>query len=422
MTDLEKWIEAALTVADTTGMKDAEIIPTWPSDVAGFYPTLTIGALREWQAGRSQGGDTSSHKAWKVTGGYYADTLHFSLEDARGTAERSNEAAELDGGSHYRPAKIVYLITDPTRQGDEMEPVARVTVSESPGGYCGAHVGIEWLNQNRVIEGDLLYRGKPPAPTQGEAPDGSKKVMACPGCDTEWENPGRSDGLCNDCACQTQVGVMQGLELAANHIERKADNYDREHGITDPYTGTREYPGDGADYYREMMELAEEVRALTTPGNADTAHTDDAAVDRFADAMKAKLAKKRGEGRGGWEDEQVCPPGMLQQMLVNHLEKGDPVDIGNFAMMIWNRGECCNADTGEAWISSENHKGMRISAEGVLGRVRGQLKFGAQEMLKHLEAMAEAFYSGNVRAVDQFLQTWDLDDKRPTPPAAQGEE
>lgn len=57
MSDLEKWIEAALTVADTTGMKDAEIIPTWPSDVAGFYPTLTIGALREWQAARSQGGE-----------------------------------------------------------------------------------------------------------------------------------------------------------------------------------------------------------------------------------------------------------------------------------------------------------------------------------------------------------------------------
>ncbi|MDC8456905.1 hypothetical protein [Marinobacter sp. DS40M6] len=49
MTDLEKWIEAALTVANTTGMKDSEIIPTWPSDVAGFYPTLTIGALRAWK-------------------------------------------------------------------------------------------------------------------------------------------------------------------------------------------------------------------------------------------------------------------------------------------------------------------------------------------------------------------------------------
>ncbi len=75
---------------------------------------------------------------------------------------------------------------------------------------------------------------------------------------------------------------------------------------------------------------------------------------------------------------------------------------------------------GNEWMLTETHTGMRISAEGVLGRVRGQLKFGAQEMLKHLEAMAESFYSGNVKAVDQFLQTWDLDDKRPQPPAQEG--
>ena len=66
---------------------------------------------------------------------------------------------------------------------------------------------------------------------------------------------------------------------------------------------------------------------------------DDLAVDRFAAAMKLKLAKKREDGRGGWEDPGACPPGMLQQMLAEHLAKGDPIDIGNFAMMIWNRGE-----------------------------------------------------------------------------------
>lgn len=48
-------------------------------------------------------------EAWKVTGGYYNDTLHFSLESAEAAAERSNEAAELDGGSHLRPARIVAL-------------------------------------------------------------------------------------------------------------------------------------------------------------------------------------------------------------------------------------------------------------------------------------------------------------------------
>lgn len=70
-----------------------------------------------------------------------------------------------------------------------------------------------------------------------------------------------------------------------------------------------------------------------------TQHPDDIAVDRFAAAMKAKLAQKRAEGRGGWDNTTQCPPGRLQQMLINHISKGDPIDVGNFAMMIWNRSE-----------------------------------------------------------------------------------
>ena len=68
-------------------------------------------------------------------------------------------------------------------------------------------------------------------------------------------------------------------------------------------------------------------------------HIDDIAVDRFAEAMKQKLAKQRQKGYGGWNDKELCPDGRLQKYLVVHLGKGDPVDVGNFAMMIWNRGE-----------------------------------------------------------------------------------
>tara|TARA_R110001606_G_scaffold131790_1_gene267770 strand:+ start:149 stop:982 length:834 start_codon:yes stop_codon:yes gene_type:complete len=60
-----------------------------------------------------------------------------------------------------------------------------------------------------------------------------------------------------------------------------------------------------------------------------------------------------------------------------------------------------------------NHNGMRIDASGVLGRVGGQLKLGAREMLKHLEQMAEQFYAGDLTAVDEFLQLFCLDQKRP---------
>lgn len=65
-------------------------------------------------------------------------------------------------------------------------------------------------------------------------------------------------------------------------------------------------------------------------------HPDDDAVDAFAAAMKAKLAKKRAEGYGGWEQPST-PPERLAQLLLDHLKKGDPVDIGNFAMMLFHR-------------------------------------------------------------------------------------
>lgn len=68
-------------------------------------------------------------------------------------------------------------------------------------------------------------------------------------------------------------------------------------------------------------------------------HPDDVAVDQFAVAMKTKLAQKRAEGRGGWEDKAQCSQDRLSLMLRGHVAKGDPVDVANFAMMLHQRGE-----------------------------------------------------------------------------------
>lgn len=83
------------------------------------------------------------------------------------------------------------------------------------------------------------------------------------------------------------------------------------------------------------------ARAALAPPAASpaTEHPDDLAVDRFAAAMKAKLAKKRAEGRGGWEDKDDCSNAFLSKLLREHIDKGDPVDVGNLAMMIHQRGE-----------------------------------------------------------------------------------
>lgn len=64
------------------------------------------------------------------------------------------------------------------------------------------------------------------------------------------------------------------------------------------------------------------------------------------------------------------------------------------------------------------HTGSRISAEGILGHIRDgryykELNFGCGTMLSHMQEMAIRFYSGDVKAVDEFLQLYDLDEKRP---------
>lgn len=66
-------------------------------------------------------------------------------------------------------------------------------------------------------------------------------------------------------------------------------------------------------------------------------HSDDLAVDRFAQVMKDKLAKSREKGRGGWDNPEVCSVEDLGRMLLEHIGKGDPVDVANFCMMLHER-------------------------------------------------------------------------------------
>lgn len=69
------------------------------------------------------------------------------------------------------------------------------------------------------------------------------------------------------------------------------------------------------------------------------ARLDGCAVDRLADAMKLKLAHKRRQGRGGWRVKEDCTQADLSLMLREHVEKGDPVDVANFCMMLHHRKE-----------------------------------------------------------------------------------
>lgn len=56
------------------------------------------------------------------------------------------------------------------------------------------------------------------------------------------------------------------------------------------------------------------------------------AVEQFEAAMKTKLDIQQKKGYRGWED---CSIEHLQNLLAEHIEKGDMVDVANFACMIW---------------------------------------------------------------------------------------
>lgn len=96
-------------------------------------------------------------------------------------------------------------------------------------------------------------------------------------------------------------------------------------------------------------------------------HPDDLAVDRFAAAMKEKLAAARAKGRGGWDTEDATADG-LSALLRHHVDKGDPRDVANFCMFLHQRGEAITTPqssapvVGEVWRSKIE---MAMLHEGV---------------------------------------------------------
>lgn len=60
-------------------------------------------------------------------------------------------------------------------------------------------------------------------------------------------------------------------------------------------------------------------------------HPDDDAVDTFAGRMRARMSEKRDQGREGWESAGVDELGLK---LLRSIADGDPIDVGNYAMMI----------------------------------------------------------------------------------------
>jgi hypothetical protein len=137
-------------------------------------------------------------------------------------------------------------------------------------------------------------------------------------------------------------------------------------------------------------------------------HPDDAAVDRFAAAMKAKLAKSRAKGRGGWDDPNVCSVEFLAQLLVEHLGKGNAgtfEDVANFAMMLHQRGADPKvlAEAAEAPIKKARGEALELGVRALESKTAPQ-----PEQSGLVEALADAAQSletiSNGAGKDEFMQ------------------
>lgn len=137
---------------------------------------------------------------------------------------------------------------------------------------------------------------------------------------------------------------------------------------------------DGKDYGAEMegddegeyVLLADALMLATAPKpEHDEQHPDDAAVDRFVVAMKAKLAAAREKGRGGWDDPSACSVEYLADLLVDHVAKGNAgtfEDVANFAMMLHQRG----ADPAVLALAATLTTCTRCEGHGMIGGITGQ--------------------------------------------------
>lgn len=138
----------------------------------------------------------------------------------------------------------------------------------------------------------------------------------------------------------------------------------------------------------KMSELEREksIDAAPTPPEQ---HSDDVAVDRFAAAMKVKLAQKRAEGRGGWDDPEQCPVERLAELLHEHVSKGDPIDVANFSMMLWCRGGRTTPPVQQCRDDGRCQYAIDHGAEGIGHCLPGKCVMPVQQDDEALEMLRE---------------------------------
>lgn len=87
-----------------------------------------------------------------------------------------------------------------------------------------------------------------------------------------------------------------------------------------------------------FSESKAHIKEQVIPDPSLKEYGDNLAVDQFARTMKSKMALARAKGRHGWDNPLMLTNQDLSEMFHKQVKKGDPVDIANFAMMLFHRG------------------------------------------------------------------------------------
>lgn len=167
---------------------------------------------------------------------------------------------------------------------------------------------------------------------------GGRKVSWCPRCDTlAWTGKEPTP------APQQAAVTLKPIEApgwgespaATTASVSKCLNCEENTAVNGKCTELYQKSGASPEQQELDLKLALQKLRLEHPS---LVHPDQDAVRRFAMAMESKMSIARGRGRSGWDDPAQCPIDLLQDLLRGHLLKGDPVDVANFCMMLWNRG------------------------------------------------------------------------------------
>lgn len=99
-----------------------------------------------------------------------------------------------------------------------------------------------------------------------------------------------------------------------------------------------------------------------------TAHADAIAIMDFSAAMATKMHQAAMKGHAGWDNPTLCSDASLRVLLREAVAKGDPIDVGNYAMMMHARGIGTAMPEAYTTIVMQNLE-MRAALHAVLDEV-----------------------------------------------------